>query len=70
MWLESLARKSPETEGYPFPYAPGELDFRPLLKAVIRDRVRGRDVREIARAFHRGIALGVRDALTELVFGI
>ena len=66
MWLESLAGKSPETEGYPFPYSGGELDFRPLLKAVVRDRVRGRDVREIAHAFHRGIALGVRDALTEL----
>jgi hydrogenase maturation protein HypF len=66
MGLERLARKSPETEGYPFPYSSGELDFRPLLESVVRDRVRGRDVREIARAFHRGIALGVRDALTEL----
>ena len=63
MWLESLARESPETEGYPFPYSSGELDFRPLLKAVVRDRISGRDVREIARGFHRGIALGVRDAL-------
>ncbi|HXO60721.1 MAG TPA: carbamoyltransferase HypF [Candidatus Acidoferrales bacterium] len=66
MWLESLARKSPETEVYPFPYLRGELDFRPLLTAVVRDRVRGRDPREIARAFHRGIALGVRDAMTDL----
>ena len=66
MWLENLARKSSETEGYPFPYSGGELDFRPLLRAVVRDRLRGRDVREIARAFHRGIALGVRDALTQL----
>jgi hydrogenase maturation protein HypF len=66
MWLERLARKSSETEGYPLPYSSGELDFRPLLESVVRDRVRGRDVREIARAFHRGIALGVRDALTEL----
>jgi len=66
MWLERLARKSPETEGYPLPYSSGELDFRPLLESVVRDRVRGRDVREIARAFHRGIALGLRDALTEL----
>jgi hydrogenase maturation protein HypF len=66
MWLERLARNLPETEGYPFPYSRGELDFRPLLKALVRDRVRGRDVREIARAFHRGIALGVRDAVMEL----
>ncbi|MEY2395365.1 MAG: hydrogenase maturation protein HypF, partial [Acidobacteriaceae bacterium] len=66
MWLERLARKSPETEGYSFPYSSGELDFRPLLSAVVRDRVRGRDVCEIARFFHRGIALGVRDALARL----
>jgi hydrogenase maturation protein HypF len=66
MWLESLARKSPETESYPFPYSSGELDFRPVLSAVVRDRVRGRDVCKIARAFHRGVALGVRDAVTRL----
>jgi hydrogenase maturation protein HypF len=66
MWLERLARNSPETEGYPFPYSHGELDFRPLLRAVVGDRARGRDVSEIARAFHRGISLGVRDAVTQL----
>jgi hydrogenase maturation protein HypF len=66
MWLENLARQSRETDGYPFPYASGELDFRPLLKAVIRDRSLGRDVCEVARAFQRGIALGVRGALTHL----
>jgi hydrogenase maturation protein HypF len=66
MWLERLARRSPETESYPFPYSGGNLDFRPLLGAVVEDRVRGRDVCEIARAFHRGIALGVRDALMQL----
>lgn len=65
MWLERLARKSSETESYPFPYSSGELDFRPLLGAVIRDRLNGRDTREIARAFHRGIAFGVRDALMQ-----
>jgi hydrogenase maturation protein HypF len=66
MWFERLARKSPETAGYPFPYSSGELDFRPLLNAMVRDRVCRRDVFEIARAFHRGIALGVRDAVTQL----
>ena len=66
MWLEQLARKSVETEGYPFPYSDGKLDFRPLLRGVVEDRVCGRDVHEIARAFHRGIALGVCDAVKEL----
>jgi len=66
MWLEQLARKSAETEGYPFPYLGGELDFRPLLRKVVEDRGRERDVHEIARAFHRGIALGVCDAVKQL----
>ena len=63
MWLEQLARSAPLTEPYPFPFIGGELDFRPLLQAVATDRVRGRDVSEIARSFQRGIAQGLRDAL-------
>ena len=39
-----------------------ELDFRPLLRAVISDRLRGRDRSEIARAFHSGIAQGLCNA--------
>lgn len=46
------------------PLVAGELDFRPLLLAVARDRVSGRDVREVARSFQRGIAQGLYDALT------
>jgi hydrogenase maturation protein HypF len=63
MWLEHLARNAQSTERYPFPFADGELDFRPLLEAMIGDRRRGRDLGGIARAFHRGIAGGVRDAV-------
>jgi hydrogenase maturation protein HypF len=63
VWLEQLARGVPLTESYPFPFVGGELDFRPLLLAVAQDRVRGRDVREIARSFQRGVADGLRDAL-------
>jgi hydrogenase maturation protein HypF len=64
IWLEQLARTVPFTEPYPFPFAGNELDFRPLLLAVAQDRVRGRDVREIARCFQRGVAHGLRDALS------
>jgi hydrogenase maturation protein HypF len=39
------------------------LDFRPLLHSVISDRRRGRDLCEIAYAFHGGIARGLYDAL-------
>jgi hydrogenase maturation protein HypF len=67
IWLEQLARSAPLTkEAYPFPFIDGELDFRPLLLAVAQDHVRGRDVREIARSFQRGIAQGLRDAVNEI----
>jgi hydrogenase maturation protein HypF len=66
MWLEQLARSAPLTEPYPFPYAADELDFRPLLQSVTRDRFRGRDRGEIARAFQRGLGQGLRDALVAI----
>lgn len=66
MWLEQLAKRSATTDAYPFPFADKELDFRPLLDATIRDRLRGRYTAEIARAFQRGIAQGVRDAVGTL----
>jgi hydrogenase maturation protein HypF len=55
MWLENLARQAPDVEPYPFPFEDREFDFRPLLGSVARDRLRGRDHAEIARAFHRGV---------------
>jgi hydrogenase maturation protein HypF len=63
MWLEQLACSAPLTEPYPFPFIDGELDFRPLLLEVAQDRVRGRNVREIARSFQHAIARGLCDAL-------
>jgi hydrogenase maturation protein HypF len=66
MWLEQLARSSPEVDGYEFPFEKAELDFRPVLRGIIRDRLCGRDSREIARAFHRSIAVGLKEALTQL----
>ena len=66
MWMESLARESVPVEPYAFPFAQGELDFRPLLLAVAEDHTRGRSPNEIARAFQLGIASGVHDAATSL----
>lgn len=59
IWLEHLARTAPLERVYPFPWEEGELDFRPLLQAMVEDRLRGRDVAAIARSFHRSIAEGV-----------
>jgi hydrogenase maturation protein HypF len=61
MWLEQLARKSEPVESYDFPFIAGELDFRPLLRSVAEDRARGRDTRQIARAFQAGVARGLAD---------
>jgi hydrogenase maturation protein HypF len=66
MWLEQLARSAASTDAYLFPYVAGELDFRPLLESIIRDRLRRRDPAEIARAFQRGLGQGVRDALVTI----
>ena len=64
IWLEQLARGAPAAEPYPFPFDGTELDFRPLLLALARDRARGREPAECARAFHAGVARGLADAAT------
>jgi hydrogenase maturation protein HypF len=66
MWLEHLARRSGPVDPYPFPLQGIELDFRPLLMAVVRDRLQGRDPAAVARAFHLGIAHGLAHALQTL----
>ena len=66
MWVEHLARTAAPAQPYEFPWCEGELDFRPLLEAMARDRRRGRDPAECARAFQRGIAKGLHDAVSIL----
>jgi hydrogenase maturation protein HypF len=66
IWLEQLARHVPVAEPYPFPFTDGELDFRPLLQSLIRDRLLGRELAQIARAFQRGVAQGLADAASQL----
>lgn len=61
MWLEHLAQSAGTAAAYPFPFSQAELDFRPLLDAVIADRRRGRDVCEIALAFHAAVVQGIAD---------
>jgi hydrogenase maturation protein HypF len=66
MWLEQLARASDVVAGYACPFDGVALDWRPLLRGVVDDRLRGRDPHEIARAFHLGLAGGLRDATVAL----
>jgi hydrogenase maturation protein HypF len=66
MWLEHLARSAPPVEPYPFPFVDNQLDFRPLLYALITDRLRIRDRHAMARAFQLGLAHGVVAAVSSL----
>ena len=66
IWLEHIAHQETNDDSYPFPVMGHELDFRPLLFAVAHDRARGRDARQIARAFHRSIAGGLCEAVEKL----
>lgn len=62
IWLEHLASSTRAVRPYDFPFADAELDWRPLLRSIVADRMAGRDPAEIARAFHAGVACGLRDA--------
>lgn len=66
MWLEQLAASVEYPGQYPFPYVDQELDFRPLLQSVVEDRQRGRAPAEIARAFQRGLAQGLSNAVADI----
>jgi hydrogenase maturation protein HypF len=59
IWLEHLARTARLEKVYPFPWDGKELDYRPLIQAMVEDRLNGRDVAGIARSFHRSIAEGI-----------
>ncbi|HSS49090.1 MAG TPA: carbamoyltransferase HypF [Thermoanaerobaculia bacterium] len=67
IWLEHQARGAGEKiEDYSMTFDGVELDFRPLLAAVIADRKTGRPGPEIARAFHQGLAAGIAHAVLEI----
>lgn len=58
IWLEHRARLEQSRKVYPFPWDAerGVLDYRPLLMAMIEDRLKGEAVEVMARAFHRSVA--------------
>jgi hydrogenase maturation protein HypF len=66
IWLEQLARTAAPADPYPFPFVGVEMDFRPLLTALVEDRSRWLNPAEIARAFQRGVSQGLRDAAVNL----
>ena len=72
IWLEQLARAGGTSDAYPFPIDGDTLDYRPLLGAVVDDRLKGREPADIARAFQRTVAAGLCNVVTMLCerFGV
>ena len=66
IWLEHLGSSAENEDAYAFPLNGSTLDFRPLLESLVLDRLGGRDCRQSARAFHRGLAVGLVEALQVL----
>lgn len=62
IWLEHHADRQASNRDYPFP----DLDYLPLLDAIIEDRKRGLDPGTVARAFHEAVARGVADVTVGL----
>ena len=59
IWLEHLAHAGVDGAPLPLPYADGELDYRPLLRTIVAERLAGRDPAALARAFHAAVAAGI-----------
>ena len=64
MWLEHLATDGAGThvaspEAYELPLRDDVLDHRPLLAAIVHDRLRGEDTGAIAFAFHAALAAAI-----------
>jgi len=58
MWLEHLAAAASHGPhgGYDVAIVEDELDYRPLLRTIVADRVAGREPTQIAAAFHAAVA--------------
>jgi len=58
MWLEHLAAAAAHGPhgGYDLAIVEDELDYRPLLRMIVADRVAGREPTQIAAAFHAAVA--------------
>jgi hydrogenase maturation protein HypF len=65
IWLEQTAAQASLVSGYEFPFTETELDFCAALRQIVVDRLHGRDVREIAQAFHTGLAGGLASWLAK-----
>jgi hypothetical protein len=63
IWLEHFARGAEPCDLASMTVVDGELDWRPLVAALVAARARGADPRALARGFHRMLAQGLADAI-------
>jgi hydrogenase maturation protein HypF len=66
IWLEQLAARTRQGRAMHPAYLFQDLDHRPLLRAILADRMAGRDVSEISFAFHAALAGGVVEQVRAL----
>jgi hydrogenase maturation protein HypF len=66
IWLEHLARKSQSRDLYPFPFTHNLWDYQPLVDAIIQERLRGKNIADIARGFIGSLAKGLMVAAEQL----
>jgi len=67
MWLEHLARGADwDAMELPCSFVDAELDWRGTLAAIVDARMREVPPERIARAFHRALARGLRDAIVAI----
>ncbi|MDQ6737608.1 MAG: carbamoyltransferase HypF [Gemmatimonadota bacterium] len=66
IWLEQLAGTGGSNDALSFPFQDYELDYRAAMTAIVKGRLEGRAPCDLARAFHRGLACGIADAVTQL----
>lgn len=61
IWLEHLAYQAKEHKLYPFPWENHQLNYVPLLEAIVEDVNNGKSLSVIANSFHWTLAKSVLD---------
>lgn len=66
MWLEHLTYEAEQAHTYPFPWRNNNLQFEPLLFAIIEDVINGVPHPTIAKSFHHTVAKSIVHIIDEI----
>jgi hydrogenase maturation protein HypF len=67
IWLEQLGRRAEPDDLPDLSFTDRELDWRPLLQALVERRLAGREPSALAAGFHRSCARGLAAAVRTLL---